>query len=227
MSKLENKERITFKYVWDSMRAILNLEKGVPHTFVQFLYNQDTATQRFLFKDRDSFVNPLKYIFISVAFYAFLFLYFIDVTGGLDERIRIEGLDPQAIIMFGNIFNKYYNLFMLFGVPFSAFFTYLFFKEKEWYYMEHLVLNLFVYGTLTFLSIPLLVFYFFGANAGNGMVMIAGTVYIVLSYKKIFAVDWITAIWKSLLINFLTITIYTPLILFGIAIYVGYALSVQ
>ncbi len=228
---IENKEleRITLKYIWEEIKSVLNFEKGLSYTFLEFLIRPGKSTYRFLFEDRKIFMGPFKYAFLAVSIYSFISLYFVkmDIAAPLPEMDQSEVIALESQRVFKNVMAKYSNLIMFVSIPFTAILTYLFFMEKKWFYTEHVTINMYYLGTATFFSIPIIILAPFFPNVYAVLIVLITAVYQIFVYKKTFKITWFTSIWKGILISFLSSFIFMMGTMFVIGIYVGYQLAVN
>ncbi len=229
-------ERITLKHILASIRSVLNLEKGVFFTFKEFLLKPKKATEEYLFTtERKKYMDPIKYSFLAVTIYTLIMYYFVDMENmfptspfGKGNSETDKFINEKIGIMM-ELMSKYMNVIMLLSVPVFAFFTHLIYNTrlKKWYYMEHVAINLFVAGNYTFLCIPFLFLYSFNGNLANTLITVFTMVYILITFKYIFSLDWKNGILKGSLITVMSYLSYMIITSIITAIWLIFSLAVK
>jgi hypothetical protein len=202
-------KRISTKTLGASLLAILNLERGIFYTIWELIKNPGAAMRRYLFTDRSGFIEPLKFLVLTIPIYLFLtFTFFPDsgffagfengLTGAKDGAPNPE---KQALARnLINIFKDYANLILLVTVPIAALFTRLIFGKYRLYFGEHLVLNAFLYGFLTFVTTLLLPSAWVSESLNSWLVLILYFVYTSYFLQSFFQFSWWRAFGNTTLI---------------------------
>lgn len=199
-------ERITGKHIWKMVTSVLNFERGLPFTFKEFLIHPHKTTHQYLFGDRRNFIDPAKFLFITITFTTFLTFKFMDATY-FNEQISTYG-DNEVSRTFMDFLGKYYDIFLFLNVPFLSFFSKAFFNEKDWNFTEHLAINAYYYGIVSIFSIIQLSAPSDYIIIATGISTLIVTLYMIWVYKEIFELNWGTATWKGLFVTFLSLTSY-------------------
>lgn len=221
-------ERITFQHLWGSVKSVLNFEKGLPFTLWQFLIRPGKASQEYLFEDRKKYMDPIKFLFLAVAIGTYIMLNYIPATdffppdafGEIDKGVEILEKLSQLL-------GKYYNILLFLNVPVYAFMSWLLFKQKGWYFTEHLAINAFLYGTVTYMMpLILIVPTAYRADA-TGVMSILISLYYLFAYKKIFEDDWFNSLAKGVLAIICASFLFFMFIFFVMGIVAGYQLAAE
>ncbi len=222
MSDSKTPERITFKHLWRQVVAVLNFEKGLPFTIWQFLVHPRAASEAYLFGDRKKFMDPIKFMFLAVTIAAFITLKFTNTESMLSNGFEDFEQGDEMLKTFTAYMEKYYNVFLFANVLFYAFMTKILFTKKGWFYTEHLSINMYMYGAVTYFT-PLILLVPYEYHMTYMMVFgILISIYFIWGYKKIFEEDWPIAIGKSLLVLIVASFLYSFLLFFIVGIIVGY-----
>ncbi len=156
-------KRISLKSMGASLLAILNLEKGIFYTVWELTKSPGEAMRRYLFVDRTNFIDPLKFLVLTIPIFLFLTFNFFPETSffsGMEAGANAyaeqsqETVTPVTKVI--SYLQEYANLLILTMVPISAICTRFYFRSYPLNFAEHLVLNAYIYGLLTFIQIILL-----------------------------------------------------------------------
>lgn len=229
MEQFSRPERITMKTIWLGLMDIFNLERGLGYTLVALTVRPGHAIREYLEENRTRLVPPFRFLILTVAIGTFLTVqyfnqsdFFEQFQKGIEqgynknEASSIEDRSKFLEVYMARtteLYNNYFNLFILAGVPVIALATFWIFR-KNMNYAEHLVVNSYLTSYLTviyILLIPILYFtdYWMLSVLYLGLsVVYSGYLYIQLFREKI-----VKGIFKTLLVNFLYSIIYYILII--------------
>lgn len=153
--------RITFRHILNSILKVFKLEKGVFYTIRELSLRPAQAIRTYLQIDRSRMQDPIKFLFVMVAFAALVFIRtdlkqssqnFQDgVTYGSQSSANSISKEQMAEINTRagramDFMTDNYQLLLIFSIPFSTFWSFLHFRKKEWNAAEHLVINSYVFG---------------------------------------------------------------------------------
>lgn len=228
MEEFKTPERITFKHLWDMTRSVLNFERGLPYTLWQFLIYPKKATKEYLFGNRRKFMDPIKFLFLSVTIAAFVLIQNLGTDDAMLQQMLESAKDEQQkkiLIRFNELISNYYNLFFFLNVPFYAMATKLLYNKKDYFFAEHLTISAYLYAAATY-TMPLLLF---APNSMKGIVItVLSTfisVYLIWAYMKIFEENWINGLWKGILVVLIASVIYVILLSGITGVIVGYQIA--
>ena len=222
--------RLTVKEIRNETLLFFNLEKGLLFTFLALIKDPKNTIDTYLNIDRRKFSNPLQYILISVAIYTVLITVhpsFVNTMASLNEQnaksyakmekdLNIKIAEPMARSQ--KIFLSYQNVLYLILIPIISFATFFLF-EKSFNYAENLVVNAFVFGTSTGVSMILTALTIFIDHFAVMMIAIPlfSFVFTGYMYKKIFQEDLLKTIGVTIIVTGLLIFL-TMIIQFGLAL---------
>ena len=201
-------ERVTTKTMFKSLLAILNLEKGIFYTAWEMIKSPGDAMRRYLFEDRNKFIEPLKFLVLTIPIYLFLSLkvfptgtFFDGMEQGFNAGAQSmpEEQAAQAKLLLQYLKN-YSNFLLLLTVPISAIWTYFLFRKYHLSYGEHLVLNAFLYAFLTLLGIVLMPLTTYAPQGLNFFIILLNLSYIAYFIRDFFRKSWGRAIYDSFIL---------------------------
>ncbi|HMQ46789.1 MAG TPA: DUF3667 domain-containing protein [Saprospiraceae bacterium] len=199
-------ERVSLRKMWVNILSILNLERGMFYTIWQLILAPGTAMQRYLFLDRSRFIEPLKFLVIAVAFFLFMAINYFPNSNWFDvdqEASFSNGSESYSKVTV--FLQQYANLVMLFSVPIAAWISWRLFRKYRLNYGEHLVLNAFLYGFLTFVSILMLPLSLGSASTYSNSILAVFCIYSIYFFQSLFSMPWGKAIGYGLLFNVLNL----------------------
>ena len=225
-------QRVTIGTMFKSVLAILNLEKGIFYTAWEMIKSPGDAMRRYLFEDRNKFIEPLKFLVLTIPVYIFLSMTFYPEASffaGIEEgfaRNNDEAMDTgkkEQMRLLLEYIKEYSNLLLLLTVPIGAIWTYILFYRYKLSFGEHLVLNAFLYGFLTLVTIILLPLNWWSSTITGYIVIALNIGYITYFVKDFFRKSWGRAIFSSLVLTSLSfvtsfIGLTVVVILFAIVI---------
>lgn len=144
-------KRYSLKNIRTAILNELNLEKGMLYTLVNLIKKPGVVINEHLFEDRNKMVKPIPYLFLTAGFVTFITLKFIDFENEID--LSQLGSQPgefqyNLVVVFKELVSKYYNINLLFNVPFFALGSFLMFQDRKFNYAEHLVVAAYLTGSL-------------------------------------------------------------------------------
>ena len=219
-------ERVSMKRIGAAILAVLNLERGLFYTLKCLLMSPGETMRTYLFIERERLLDPVKLLILAVAVYLFFTFNFTPETGfvaGFNQGFG-EGADDPAkakasekIIAF---FYRYANLILLLSVPVTAAVSHRFFRSFRLKYTEHLVLNAYLYGFLSFAAVILVPLAMAKPFLANLIVSILGLVYIIYFFKAFFKISWGRSILVSSGIFIISQILYIFMLVIVLVVYV-------
>jgi hypothetical protein len=99
-------DRITLKYIFSSVLAVLNFEKGLLFTIKELIIKPRIVIEEYLKRDRKKLVHPIRFLVFSTAFATFLTLYFVHnsqngsgyIQTNFDEGFNIGMAESDSLL---------------------------------------------------------------------------------------------------------------------------------
>lgn len=198
-----NIERISFRGILDDLLGILNLERGIPYTIKRLITDPQGAVREYLFEDRRRMAKPIPFLVLLVALAAYVSFRFLPIEGDVLEEVRrspgsasIPPLILRTLELYLRAIQQYFNLTYMSAIPFQALATWLLYRHLHLNYMEHLVINVYIFCIQTILyivAIPLTIK--FAPIAILQAVLSVG--YFLFALRRIFGMGWIETIARA------------------------------
>lgn len=197
-------ERISFRGIMDDLLGIFNLEKGIPYTIKRLITDPQGAVREYLFEDRRRMAKPLPLLVLLVALAAYVSFRFLPIEGDVLEQLRLspdaESIPPlimRTLELYLRAIQQYFNLTYMSTIPFQALATWLMYRHLRLHYMEHLVINVYIFCIQTIIYIvtmPLAIK--FPIVAVLQMALSMG--YFLYALRRIFDMGWVETIARAL-----------------------------
>ncbi|MEO1518024.1 MAG: DUF3667 domain-containing protein [Bacteroidota bacterium] len=136
------------------------------------------------------------------------------------DKLKAE----QAIQKMGADYLKYYNVSNFFSVPVLAFFSFLFFRNKKYYFSEHLVVSAYITGYMAFLFLLSIPCFFLNSELTGAVMMLVSFVYVIYALSSTFPYEsTLESIFRSVGCYFAYFIVYMmlTLVVYG-AVFVYY-----
>lgn len=231
-------ERITSKSIWQGVLDSFNLEKGLVQSTISLSKRPGQAIREYLLDNRQRLMPPFRYLFFMVAIGTFVTVQYFNSKPSWMTKFNTElqqgykdaaSNDAQKALFLqaylektSYIFNNYFNLFILAGVPVAALVTMWFFRRR-FNYAEHLVVNSYIMGYLTVVYVllfPILLFTTFQVlSAIYGIITL---IYSVVVYKQVYQSPGFRGVLASIAtvgVYFLIYYIIILIVFIGLAAY--------
>ena len=204
------RERITIKKLFSNLLIALGWDSNFFITLRYLLYQPQIVFEEYLNGTRKKYANPFSFFAIITAISLFVFSQyseqFIQMSSNIDlkhteliENTLSDNLEnTKDIKMFGykneNEFKKgliefqmkYYNLLAFLLLPIYTLIAFFVFR-KPYNYGEHLVINTYIQGITTLLSVLLFIFsLLIGFNLFGSGIMILPFLYYCYAYKRLY-----------------------------------------
>ena len=226
--------RVSTKSMFNSVLGILNLERGIFYTSWEMIKSPGQAMNRYLFEDRSRFIDPLKLLVLTIPIYLFLMInvfpeasFFTGMEEGFNNNSEGDSLSEKSaqFKLFIEYLKRYSNFLLLLTVPISAIWTYWLFKSYRLNYGEHLVLNAYLYGFLTLVSIILAPLNFISVTFTGYFLMILSFLYQAYFIQSFFRKSWLKSTLYSILLLALSFFSSFVGLLVLVVIVVGFMLA--
>ena len=185
-------ERITLRTIFNELLLLANLEKGLGYTLKMLAIAPGRSIREYLYENRQRMTRPFTLLVLPATAATFLTQQFIPTGEALWEDVQND-IDVQqppeqvaTLLHWFTIATKQYmNLLYLSSLPGLALATWALFRNKDYNFAEHLVINSYVFSMQTIfycLYVPFL------ASAPWLSILLAGilTLYTLFAYMKIF-----------------------------------------
>jgi hypothetical protein len=212
------RERITLRLIAATVvQDALNLERGFPSTLVALALRPGEAIRDYLSGRTLPYTNPFKYLLVWVALSTLFTAWFDLLSRGFVDAFPdpdAPGAATSYLVM--EVLAPFYNLALLFGVPFMALFSRMLFRRAGYNLAEHMVFNGFVYGQQTALFVLLVPVMLLWPGA-TAWVMVLYLLMMMAYYAwacvSFFQVGWVRGTFLALSTSFLaTGTYYLALV---------------
>jgi hypothetical protein len=148
--------RLKWANVGEEVSEALNINKGLVYTVVGLTVRPADTIREYLQEGRYRVLNPAKYFVLVVGIILFVATrqgYFDDmsniinvqVNGDETEEEQVRKVEQQMGIAFQEYFVKYQNFWSIGTIALTAIFTWLFFIKGGYNYLEHVVINTYVF----------------------------------------------------------------------------------
>jgi hypothetical protein len=198
--------RLTIKhYLHDALHTFTHLDTGIIHLIKELFLRPGEVIREYIGGARKKYFSPMQFLILGIGastFLAITFQLFGPTQGG-----AVPG-QSEAVADYLRQFNafiyKFYNIMLFFSVPFSALFTYLFFKSSKYNFAENLVMNTFLSGERSVIYILFTPFFYFFKKyyfIVTAVYFISFSAYFIWGYLQFFKpVNKFTAVIKSIII---------------------------
>jgi len=204
-------QRLSMRIIFRNLVEIFtNVDRGFFYTIKELLRHPERVITDFVNGATVSYINPFRFLLLTVGLSTLinisLGLYDLqaaDINENINTTMGLEHdsemLERQQRLQ--TEMKKYVNLIPLLVVPFISLTSFLFFKRLKYNYAEHLVMNSFFFGTLSFIGIPLLLlFAFFPQLIAYAMPvgLIVGIIYYTYATRRLFQFSVVSTFFRSI-----------------------------
>ncbi len=191
-----NVQRLSMRRIAEQVFQVMNLERGLGYTLKKMIIAPGKAVREYLFEDRSHHMKPFQFLLFTVAIATFISVWALPSTDDLLNQLHkdpkwaemSEGLKVALNWLIANM-QRYFNVFYLIGLPFTALSSYFIFRSHRLNYAEHLVLNAYIVGFQTIFYIIFLPFLLKYTVIGFVQIIcIFG--YNIYAYKRFFGESW-------------------------------------
>lgn len=200
-------ERISMRKVRHDIFMVLNLEKGIFYTVWQMMRAPGEAMHQYLFVDRSRFMDPTRFLLLTVALLTFVTLTFFPEVGfyqGLEQGFQ-AGDNPEKQAILGKLmelYSDYLSVMMLLTVPPAALVSWVIFQKYKLHYAEHLVINAYLWGFLSFITLfALVAVKFVDVLVYSTIIYIVYALYNLYFFKQVFKLSFLKSVFFGILYN--------------------------
>lgn len=164
--------------------TILHVDKGLFYTIKEMTLRPGPALRGFLAGQRIRHFKPLAYVLLVAGLSAFLYvaLHLHYPSGMANPDLGPAGRQMQEYVNEG--IGKYFNWFTVGSLPLTALLTWGMLRRAQFNYAECLVINAYLVGTATLLTVPFyLPYYLVNGTAGMGQVSVYSAL-VLIAYQS-------------------------------------------
>jgi hypothetical protein len=228
--------RLSFKNLAYEFAEAFNLDKGLVHTFKGLCIRPTETIRGYLDDKRDLVTNPIKYFLLIVGTTILIGTqngYYennVDFIKGIEQGISMSDSEintdkasakKQELVnivksAYFDYFLPYQNIWTALTIAFSSFFSFLFFRKSGFNYVEHNVINTYIY-VHTFLVMTLIIIFDLNMDYWFYPYLFYFLILSLIVYKGLFGNSWWKTIFKTILAYTASIFIFM-IILFVVGI---------
>ncbi len=202
-------ERYTTKSFLIKFLSAFNFEKGFFYTMKMLFVNPGELVNNYLSGKTKVYYNPLNYLLLVTGVGAALVIWLGIFDANIQGTNEVLGINknPKDVALQRNtleFMKQYINIISLFLLPFISLFSKWFFHKRKLFYGEHLILNSFVLGQSSAISILLLPIYLVIPTLIKYYSLFGG-VLVFTYYSYVFRSIFKKSIFKSILGSFVTL----------------------
>lgn len=161
--------------IHDAIHSIWHIDKGFFYTIIQLFLNPKQSLNGYIEGKRVKFFKPLAYILMISAITLAIITGINTISGKPTNhqttetiqdvkpttsttQVKEKTVGEKVGTIIGKITRKYLGFFFLGIVPLLALFCWLFFKNTNYNYWEHFVINIYILAQANFLILALFLF---------------------------------------------------------------------
>lgn len=145
----------------------LDLDHGIPHTIWSLLTKPGETLRNYIEGKRASYTDPVKLMLITVSIVTLVMVqggimteymeYGRGVSDGFNgQTAEASEISKQSQNELGQWMLDYMQVWLLFAVPFSALFNWLFFKKQKYNLAETFLMSCYLNAMQNIISLPFL-----------------------------------------------------------------------
>jgi hypothetical protein len=217
-------KRLTFRHLLNEFLNVFNLERGMIFTIKGMSVHPGATIKSYLDTGRDLVASPGRYFLVLVGlslFVASLTGYF-DVDSefwtNFDEGMRnydnSQELNPEIQKVndtFKSLYLEYYipyqNIWSIVSIIFTTIFSYLFFKDAGFNFVENFVINTYTF-THSFLVFLVMAIFKLNDPVSTSVYLLLYFMYSIWVYKQVFGFNWLNTSLRGILVSLLSTFFY-------------------
>lgn len=145
--------------------GLFHIDKGILYTLKELFTNPGKTIRLFIEGKRVKHFKPLAFLLVMAGLYVFV-NHFFNANIILTRPTGIKIAD-NSIQTLNDFIKEHFAIFVLLELPLIAFVYYLFFKKYSTNYFEQLVINAYVSGLRTLITLILLPVSYYFPNTGH------------------------------------------------------------
>jgi N-acetylglutamate synthase-like GNAT family acetyltransferase len=174
----------------DFFHSFTHVDSGILFLIKELSIRPGTVAREYVSGKKKKYFSPSQYLIIGIAVITFLTINLNLGYGILGGKLTFTSENVENMIaQFTIFFYKYYNILQFITVPFTAFYSWLFFRKARFNYAENLVLNTFLIGHRHLIFLFFIPFLYFFPEKGTTIISIhfaLWTIYFVYAYLQFY-----------------------------------------
>ena len=175
------------------VHAVTHADRGIFYLFLKLFVRPGTVAREFILEGkRRRYYNPVQYLLIVASIATFI----VVATHMMDYLMQANPLRPSGAISerqarflknASDFTSRYYNIVLLFQLPFFSLGSFLVYRKYKLLYAEHLTLHIFITAQVTILT-TILMASILSINPGmfTALGSIVGILYTMMAYMQFF-----------------------------------------
>ena len=221
--------KITMGHIGHELvHTFTHADKGFFHLLVQLFVRPGIVGREYILEGkRKKYFMPFQYIFIigTIATFIAVNSHFFSNTLSVIDQMNgpTSAKQLKFITSFGGLMNKYYNLLILFQLPFFAFASYLIFRKYKLNYAEHLTFQTFISAQSAIISMAIMLVIFLLKQSAVFLVPVVSVfsfAFQIYATKQFFKENNILGTFKAIVSNILGLIFFMIVMLIFVFIYV-------
>ena len=207
----------------EEISEALNINKGLVYTFIGLTLRPAETIREYLQEGRYRVLNPAKYFVLVVGIVLFVASrqgYFddmsnminIEINGDVSEEEKVRQVEQELAMAFQEYFVKYQNFWSIGTIALTALFTWLFFIKGGYNYLEHIVLNAYVFLHSYWLFMLALLFDKPIMDYIMPIYFLYYFILLIVVLKKMTGKRWFSAIMRSIAAMTVAIVLFTVVV---------------
>ena len=145
--------------------GLFHIDKGILYTLKELFTDPGNTIRLFVEGKRVKHFKPITFLLVMAGLYALVnHIFNANLIITRPTGIKITDNSIQAV---NDYVKEHFEFFVLLELPLVSFSYYLFFKKYGTNYFEQVVINAYVNGLLTFITLLLLPLSYYFPNAGH------------------------------------------------------------
>ena len=219
--------RITMAHIGhDMLHAFTHADKGFFFLFIQLFKRPGIVAREYIIEGkRKKYFMPFQYMLIIGTIAAFVAVnseFIEQTTRALGDTQHYSGRQMAFIQKVNAWQSKYYNIMILFQLPFYALASFLVFKRHRLNYAEHLTLQTFVTAQVTVIAMMVMLFVAIIGRSGAqllGFLAVITATFQIIAYVQFFKAGSFKGVVKALLVNLIGILLFVTFVSVVMLIY--------
>ena len=191
-------ERLTVKGVLTTaLSNIFNVDRGLWHTIKMLFTRPGKVVQDYVNGNTRPYYNPFRYAFLMIAMAAFVSIFsgvFVEQVEqnitffkslGMYQTPEEEEKGRRAM----NLMTNFLNVIPFLLLPFMSLATIWIFKKQKWYFALHVVLNTYVIGHTSLISLLTISVVYLNPALQSAYFLIGILTYVIvygMTFKRLF-----------------------------------------
>jgi uncharacterized protein DUF3667 len=172
--------RYSIKHILhDFFHTFTHVDSGILFLMKELTLRPGIVAREYIEGKRKKYFSPMQYLLLGIAVVTFLSVN-LNLGTGLIGNVAVSGEDVQKFKeQFLHFFYKSYNIFQFLTIPFTAFYSWIFFRKSGFNYSENLILDTFLIGQRHLLYLIFVPFLYYFPEYGTNLISIHITIWTV------------------------------------------------